>query len=167
MKENPPRLQVLVGEHRRLSAAAILLSGVLFLLGMTIEYITLSQYIAGNSVDALFQIRDAIRLVAVWEADSWTPLTWIYGYFLVIGLAGIHSYYNNGVLPSILLGLGLPLGVALVTIFGVDEYVGLSLQRAVYVVLPIGVVGGAVGYTLGHILRQAFSKPTWSPTDEA
>lgn len=144
--------RLLVGERRRLTGAAVLMACTLLVVASTVEYLALSRVVAGSSTNPLFHVRQTFRLHPFWEGGP-GQATWVYGYLLVLGLAGVHAYVNLGYLTGLVLALAPNVGVALWSIHGLDEYVGMTPTLVVDRVLPEGPLVATAGFVLGLALR--------------
>lgn len=145
---------LLVGEHRRLTGAAVLLAGGLFSVAGMVRYVALSRIVAGSGTNVFFDVQQTFMLAPIWEHRALVPTTWVYGYLLAIGLAGSHAYFNRGYLPSVLLAVAPQVGVAQWSIHGMDAYIALTPALVFDRVFPEGVLVPTFGFVLGLALRE-------------
>lgn len=144
--------RLVVGERRRLTGAALLLTGALAVVASVVEYRVLSREIAGGDPPVLLPVREVFQLVFLWERGT-EPTTAVIGYLLVLALAGIHVYYNLGFLTSHLLASSPSVGIAVWSIHGFDEYVTLTPALVFERVFPEVPVVATLGILLGLGLR--------------
>lgn len=116
---------LLLGERRRLTVAGLVIAGVMILVASVVEYLFLARVVAGSDSNPFVWLRRMFRLHAFWESTL-PPELWVYGYLLVIMLAGVYAYFNTGYLVSVLLGISPNIGTALWLIHGLDAYMDLS-----------------------------------------
>lgn len=152
---------LVLGEDPRLVRAAVAAAGVLFLVGAVLDYLFVWSLVVGEEYAIVDAVHRAFSVEPIWE-DGWAAAraswTWVYGYVLVVGLAGTHAYFDRGYLASLLLGLSPTVGTELWTIRGVDlsrQYVALTPMRAFDLVVPEAPLVATLGFFLGLSLRYA------------
>lgn len=159
MRRKPDRVRMLVlGEDRRLTMAAVVVAGVLFLTAMVVDYITLLSEIAGRDPGIFGHLRMTFQLVDFFDPPM-NSATWVYGYILVAGLAGVHAYFNLGYLSSLLLALSPNIGTALWSIHGFDEYMVMTPMLIPGRVFPEGPIVATLGFLVGAAIRFNHNPP--------
>lgn len=103
-------VRVFWGRSRPLSVRAVVFAVALFLVVLVIRYTTM----AASEEVVHFDIARSAADFALW----WGLIQAFRSPVLVVGLAAIHAYLNDGYLPSLLLGLAPVLGMNLLIYAG-------------------------------------------------
>lgn len=158
---------LVLGERRRLTAAGVVISGVMILVASVVEYLVLAREISGSDPYPFLWLRHTFRLHPFWEHPL-PPEMWVYGYLLVIVLAAVYAYFNAGYLVSVCLAISPNIGIALWSIHVSDEYVTLTPLLVFDRVFPEGPLVATLGFLLGlgirRVTRQQTAESTRTPS---
>jgi len=145
-----PIRQLLVGDTRQVTAAALVGALALFGLASAVEYMALANVVAASETNPYVDVRPAFGLAPLPSRHGWV---WVPGYLLAGTLSAGHAYLNRGYLPSLVLALAPSSGIALWTSYGMDDDVGLAPGAVYETVLVEGLVVATVAFLVGVGLR--------------
>jgi len=148
MVAQPDRLtDLLLGETWSRTRNALVLTGGFVTAGLLLEYLLFLTGFENAAIETLHE---------VFLLDGYLPSWHATGAFVVIGLAAVHAFLNEGYLPSLLLGWSPVFGNVIWTIgspTGIENFY-LDPIGAFQRTFPEAVVLATLGFVIGLGFRR-------------
>lgn len=148
MVSHPDRLtDLFLGETWSRTRNALVLTGGFVTASLLLEYLLFLTRFENAAIETLHE---------VFLLDGYLPSWHAMGVFVVVGLAAVHAYLNEGYLPSLLLGWSPVFGNVAWTIgspTGIENFY-LDPIGAFRRTFPEAVVLAALGFVIGLGLRR-------------
>jgi hypothetical protein len=138
---------LILGEKRERTRRALILAAVFVVAGAVLDYLVILSKFENEVFETLNQ---------VFLLDGYLPSWHASGVYIVIGLAAVHAYLNEGYLPSILLGWSPIYGSHSWTIIPLSDLEAYYLDpvSALERTFPEAVVLATLGFVIGLSLRR-------------
>lgn len=150
---------LLLGERRGGTGRALILASGFVLATMILEYLLYVTAFENSVIKALHQAFLLDGFLPTWHAT---------GAFIVVGLAALHAYLNEGYLPSVVLGWGPAYGNVMWTIgslSGVENYY-LDPLAAFQRTFPEAAALATVGFIIGLGVRWGRMRQQHQPVSQ-